>query len=167
MSAAEEIIAIVNERNEVVGSATRREMRARRLPHRSTYILVFNSHGELYVQKRTQTKDVFPGYCDPAAGGVVLIGETYEQGAVRELEEELGIRNVPLVRHFTHCYQDRDVCVWGALFSCTFDGPMTLQAEEIVSGEFVPVSAVLERSKSEPFTPDGMLMLRLYLSMQK
>jgi isopentenyldiphosphate isomerase len=166
MPAADEIVAIVNERNEVVGSATRREMRARKLPHRSTYILVFNSQGGLYVQKRTETKDVFPGYFDPTAGGVVLFDETYEQGAARELEEELGIRNVPLVRHFTHCYRDEDVCVWGALFTCSFDGPMVLQEEEIVSGEFLPVSVVLQRSKKERFTPDGMLMLSLYLSIQ-
>ena len=50
------------------------------LPHRSTYVLVFNSQGDLYVQKRTLTKDVFPGYFDVAAGGVVLAGETYVAG---------------------------------------------------------------------------------------
>ncbi|NIR17298.1 MAG: NUDIX domain-containing protein, partial [Desulfobacterales bacterium] len=71
-----------------------------RLPHRATYILVFNSGGELYVQKRTQTKDVFPGYYDVAAGGVVLAGESYEEGAVRELLEELGIRGTPLEELF-------------------------------------------------------------------
>ena len=87
MGAADEIVVIVDEGNNVVGSAPRRDMRARRLPHRSTYILVFNSQGELYVQKRTMSKDVFPGFYDVAAGGVVLTGETYEQGAERELEE--------------------------------------------------------------------------------
>ncbi len=69
MGAAEEIVAIVDETNSVVGSAPRREMRAKALPHRATYVLVFNARGHLYVQKRTLTKDVFPGYYDPAAGG--------------------------------------------------------------------------------------------------
>src|SRR5262245_39455024 len=99
MSSADEIVTIVDDHNEVVGSATRREVRAGRLPHRSTYILVFNSSGDLFVQKRTLTKDIYPGYYDPVAGGVVLAGESYEAGAVRELEEELGIRPV-LERHF-------------------------------------------------------------------
>jgi isopentenyldiphosphate isomerase len=85
MGAADEIVAIVDEQNHVVGVAPRREMRAKRLPHRSTYILVFNAKDDLYVQKRTMTKDVFPGYYDIAAGGVVLAGESYEQGAEREL----------------------------------------------------------------------------------
>ena len=61
MSAANEIVAIVDAQNNVVGAAPRWEMRANRLIHRSTYILVFNPEGALYVQKRTMTKDVFPG----------------------------------------------------------------------------------------------------------
>ncbi|MGH7962686.1 MAG: NUDIX hydrolase, partial [Candidatus Binatia bacterium] len=68
MGAADEIVTIVDEHNNVVGTAPRREMRAQNLPHRSTYILVFNARGELYMQKRTMTKDVFPGSYDPAAG---------------------------------------------------------------------------------------------------
>ena len=60
MGAAEEIVAIVDENNTVVGSAPRKEMRAKALPHRATYVLVFNSRGQLYVQKRTLTKMSFP-----------------------------------------------------------------------------------------------------------
>src|SRR5262249_61255844 len=101
MSAADEIVVIVDEHNNVVGAAPRREMRAQRLPHRSTYILVFNSQGALYVQKRTMTKDVFPGYYDPAAGGVVLAGGGYEVGAERELYKEMGISDVAMNQIFT------------------------------------------------------------------
>ena len=61
MSTADEIVALVDEHNRVIGAVPRREMRAKRLPHRSTYIFVFNTQGYLYVQKRTMTKDVFPG----------------------------------------------------------------------------------------------------------
>ena len=163
MNAGDEIVVIVDEHNEVVGSAPRREMRARRLPHRSTYILVFNSRGELFVQKRADSKDVHPGCYDPVAGGVVLAGESYEAGALRELEEELGIRGVPLERHFEFYLADEDVRVWGAVFSCVYDGPLRLQEEEISSGEFLPVDDVLRRARAEPFTPDGMYALRRYL----
>src|SRR5215470_15728838 len=133
MNPADEIVVIVDEDNNIVGAAPRREMRAKRLPHRSTYILVFNAQGELYVQKRTMSKDVFPGYYDPATGGVVLAGESYEQSAVRELEEEMGIRQVPLTWLFDFYFADRRTRVWGGAYSCVYDGPLVLQKEEVES----------------------------------
>ena len=163
MNSTDEIVAIVDKGNNVVGSAPRREMRAKRLPHRSTYILVFNSQGQLYVQKRTLTKDLFPGYYDPAAGGVVLAGESYEESARRELEEEMGIRDVPLNWLFDFFYSDDHTRVWGGVFSCAYDGRIVLQPEEIESGAFLQISDILRRAQTEPFTPDGMVALSRFL----
>jgi 8-oxo-dGTP pyrophosphatase MutT (NUDIX family) len=163
MEVANEIVVIVDQDNNIVGAAPRREMRVKRLAHRSTYILVFNAGGELYVQKRTLTKDVFPGYYDVAAGGVVLAGETYEQGAERELEEEMGIRGVPLNRLFDFYFENEHTRLWGCAFSCVYDGAVVLQEEEIESGAFVPVGDILRRAETQPFTPDGLYVLRRYL----
>jgi 8-oxo-dGTP pyrophosphatase MutT (NUDIX family) len=165
--AADEMVVIVDDENRVVGATTRAEMRRLRLPHRSTYILVFNSRGELFVQKRTLTKDIFPGYFDPASGGVVLEGESYEQGAARELEEELGIRGVPLVFQFEFRYSDAGVRVWGSVYSCIYDGPMVLQAEEIESGFFIAPELAIESSFTERYTPDGIYVLRRYLDQTR
>lgn len=165
MGAEDELVTIVDERNRVVGAAPRREMRAGNLPHRATYILVFNSRGELYVQKRTEHKDVFPGYYDVAAGGVILAGESYEEGAVRELEEELGIRDVPLTRLFDFSYKDESVKIWGAAFSCLYDGEVVLQQEEVESGAFLVVDEVFRLAASQPFTPDGLYVLHRYGEM--
>ena len=96
MNAADESAVIADEHNQVVGAATRREVRAKKLIHRSTYILVFNSANQLFLHKRSASKDIYPGCCDPAVGGVVLAGESYDEGARRELEEELGITGVRL-----------------------------------------------------------------------
>jgi 8-oxo-dGTP pyrophosphatase MutT (NUDIX family) len=163
MGAADEIVVIVDAQNQVVGAAPRWEMRAKRLPHRSTYVLVFNSRGELYVQKRTMTKDVFPGYFDPAAGGVVLAGETYEQGAQRELEEEMGIRQTPLRPLFDFYFEDEHTRVWGRVFSCVYDGEVVLQAEEVENGAFMPIDEILRRAAEGLYTPDGLYVLRRYL----
>jgi 8-oxo-dGTP pyrophosphatase MutT (NUDIX family) len=165
MHPADEIVAIVDEHNKVIGSAPRREMRAGKLRHRSTYILVFNSQGELFVQKRTMIKDIYPGYYDPCTGGVVLHGESYEESAARELEEEVGIRDVPLSRHFEFYFEDDLGRVWGSVFSCVYDGDMVLQVEEVESGEFLPIATILQRAQTEPYTPDGLLALHRYLDM--
>ena len=160
---ASEIITIVDENNRVIGEATRAEMRTQGLCHRACYILVFNRHDELFLQKRTTTKDIYPGYFDVAAGGVVLAGESYEISAQRELEEELGIRQVPLKSHFDFYHQEGTNRVWGRVFDCRYDGDIVLQEEEVASGDFHAIPDILELSRKEPFTPDGLYVLKRYL----
>jgi isopentenyldiphosphate isomerase len=166
MNAGDEIITIVDVDNTIVGSAKRREMRARGLPHRASYILVFNSKGELFVQKRTMSKDIYPGYYDVATGGVVLADESYDLSAERELAEELGARNTSLTPHFDFKHEDEDNIVWGRLYTCTYDGEIIFQAEEVESGEFLTIDQVLELSRKEPFTPDGLYVFKRYLEMK-
>ena len=60
----QEYLDLVDENDNVIGKAPRSEVRARNLLHRGVGILVFNSRGELYVHKRTETKDIFPGMYD-------------------------------------------------------------------------------------------------------
>jgi 8-oxo-dGTP pyrophosphatase MutT (NUDIX family) len=160
MTPADEIVAIVDRRNRKTGSASRAEMRRRNLIHRASYILVFNHADELFLQKRTESKDIYPGRFDIAAGGVVLADETYEQSAERELQEELGIASVPLTRHFDYFYSDIENQVWGRIFSCLHEGPFSLQEEEVASGRFLPLAAVLAMMRSpDQFTPDGIEIL--------
>lgn len=162
MSSGSEIVAIVDEANRVTGQASRAEMRAGKLIHRACYILVFNRRGELFVQKRTLSKDIYPGFYDVAAGGVVLAGESYEESAGRELLEELGI-SAELTVGFDHFHDSTDNRVWGRVFTCRHDGPMRLQPEEVAEGFFLALPEVLAFSRREPFTPDGIEILNLCL----
>lgn len=163
-SVAEERIVIVDEHNNKVGSATRREMRERNLPHRACFILVFNSAGQLFVQQRTAWKDMYPGYYDVACGGVVQEGETYEMSAARELDEELGIRETAITALFDFFFKDSNNLVWGRAFVCTYDGVITLQQEEVAGGDFLPIEQVVQLSANKPFTPDGLYVLNRYLA---
>lgn len=159
MKADEEMVVIVDDENRVVGAAPRSKMRKERLPHRAVYVLVFNSANELFVQKRTMSKDIYPGYYDIAAGGVVAANESYEQSAERELAEELGVSSVPLSFLFDCRYEDEDNLVWGRVFACRYDGRVILQEEEVASGRFMPFAAIQALSRRELFTPDGLVIL--------
>lgn len=154
---SDEIVAIVNEENQVIGQAPRREMRRHRLIHRACYILVTNHQGQIFVQKRTATKDIYPGYYDIAAGGVVLSGETYEESAQRELTEELGISG-KLEHLFDTYFADEGNKVWGRVFRCRHEGPFVLQKTEVESGEFMAPGLVLAETGAN-FTPDGLAIL--------
>lgn len=159
-----EIVAVVDENNTVIGAEPRHVMRSRGLIYRATYILVFNSKGEIFVQKRTQSKDVYPGYYDVAAGGVVLAAETYEESAERELAEELGIRGTPLTRLFDFFYSGAGNRVWGRAYVCVYDGAVVLQEEEVESGGFRELSEVLQNDRCEKSTPDSLYVLKRYIS---
>ena len=156
----DEIVQIVDEENTEIAAVSRRIMREQQLIHRACYILVFNQAGDLFVQKRTKTKDVYPGYYDVAAGGVVLTGESYEESAERELAEELGIEGVKLTPCFDNYFEDTVNKVWGRVFRCRHEGPFTLQEEEIESGGFMNVTQILDAADSQLFTPDGIEILR-------
>ena len=152
---------MLDDAGRTVGVVTRREMRARRLPHRATYVLVFNRRGELFVHLRSAGKDVYPSHWDPCVGGVLAAGEEFDEGAARELAEELGVE-APLERLFPLRYDDAHTIVHGMVYRTQHDGPFHLQAEEVVRGEFLPLAQVEERASSEPFCPDGRAVLAEY-----
>lgn len=163
MTPANEIIQIVDENNTELAAVARKIMREQNLIHRASYILVFNKAGELFIQRRTKIKDIYPGYWDIAAGGVVLADESYEDSAKRELQEELGVNDNNLTCCFDHYYEDKNNRVWGRIFCCRSEGPFILQPEEVEYGMFVPVQTALGMSKQEPFTPDGIEILNRFM----
>jgi isopentenyldiphosphate isomerase len=119
------------------------------------YILVFNSWGDIFLHLRTPTKDVYPGHWDVAVGGVLAAGESFADGARRELQEELGVE-APLEELFPFRYADARTVVHAVVYKAVHDGPFRLQKEEIVRGEFVAVEEFKERASREPFCPDGL-----------
>jgi isopentenyldiphosphate isomerase len=154
VSSERELVDVVDEEGRTVGVVSRREMRARRLPHRSAYVLVFNGAGELFVHLRVPTKDVYPGHWDVAIGGVLAAGEGFDDGARREAEEELGIA-VDVEPLFPVRWADAHTVVHGMAYRAVHEGPFRLQPEEIVRGQFIALDAVAGRAAREPFCPDG------------
>ncbi len=159
----DELVTIVDENNMVVSSAPRSRMRALRLPHRACYVLVLNSRGEVFVQKRTMTKDVYPGYFDLTAGGVVLAGETFDEAAEREVAEEIGITGTAVTPLFDCAWRDTSNVVFGKAYRCVWDGPMVLQEEEVESGRFRAPADVASCLRREQITPDSLAVFVRYL----
>lgn len=159
-----EKIAWVDDDDQLLGSLPRAELRARGLIGRGTFILLFNSAGELCVHRRTLSKAVYPGYWDPAAGGMVQADESYAESATRELEEELGIAGVELRAHGTFFFDQPDNRLWCAVFSAVSDAPLTLQPEEVLEAKFIdPHQALAEAKAGTPYCPDSLAALRKYL----
>ncbi len=95
---SEEIIDVVDGNNVIIGEALGKGIHDTNLLHRASHIFIFTSGGKLWVQKRADSCDTFPGFFCSSAAGHVKKGESYEEAAEREVEEELGLKNVELKR---------------------------------------------------------------------
>ena len=91
MSVSHELLDVVDADDRVIAVKTRGDIHAQGLKHRAVHILVFNGQGQVFLQKRSLSKDEQPGKWDSSAAGHVDSGETYLECASREIEEELGI----------------------------------------------------------------------------
>ena len=167
---SDERVVIVDADDVPVDVVPRSVMRAEGLRHRTTGIFVMDGEGRVFVQRRTETKDVYPGLLDLCAGGVVVEGESYEESARREAAEELGIVDTPLAPVFDVYFEDAGeggrptTRHWCRVFVCRHNGPFTLQPEEVASGEFVAVSDVLADEPAR-YTPDSWAALGRLLAM--
>jgi len=159
----EEIFDVCNERDEVVGQNTRAEVHRLGLKHRAVHVLVFNGRGEVFLQKRSMTKDTFPGAWDSSASGHLDTGEDYDACAVREVREELGIvMERPPQRLFkiAACAETGQEHVWVYRYDC--EGPFCLHPEEIEGGEWFTAAQVDEalRTRRDEFASAFVMVWR-------
>jgi isopentenyl-diphosphate delta-isomerase type 1 len=161
----EDIFDIVNERDEVIGRKPRSEVHAQGLLHRAVHVLVFNSRGEVFLQKRSMKKDRQPGVWDSSCSGHVDSGEDYDQTAVRELGEEIGLKlSTPPPRLFkiNACEETDAEFVW--VYQCKSEGPFQLHPDEIEKGGWFTSADVSRWMQEKPrdFAPAFMLIWKLF-----
>jgi isopentenyl-diphosphate delta-isomerase type 1 len=146
-----EIFDVVNERDEVVGRQSRDEVHRLGLMHRAVHVLVFNSRGQVFLQKRSMKKDRQPGLWDSSASGHVDSGEDYDACAVREVREEIGLqlKAVPqrLFKLVASPETDQEH-VW--VYRCTSEGPFTLNEDEIERGGWFAPDEVTSWMSDKP-----------------
>src|SRR5262245_54174222 len=163
----EEIFDVVDDRDSVIGQAPRSEVHRRKLHHRAVHVLVFNSRGDVFLQKRSMAKDCFPGAWDSSASGHLDRGESYDACAVRELREELGVQfSLAPQRLFKidACAQTGWEFVW--VYRCEHEGPFALNLQEIERGGWFAPEALTEWIQARPEELASGLIL-LWQRLQK
>ncbi|KUO14907.1 NUDIX hydrolase [Streptomyces dysideae] len=158
MSAADEILDIVDENDQVIGQSPRGRAYAEGLCHRCVFIQARDAEGHVFVHRRTPTKLVFPSLYDMFVGGVVGAGESYDDAALREASEELGVTGLPRPEFlFKFLYDDgAGQTWWSAVYEVRCELPVNPQVEEVAWHDFLPEGEVERRLAQWAWVPDGL-----------
>jgi isopentenyldiphosphate isomerase len=161
MTPADEILDIVDERDHVIGQLARGEVTARRLRHRCVFVHVRDGQGRIFVHRRTPTKLLFPSRYDMFVGGVVGAGESYDDAALREAEEELGVAGLPRPAHlFSFLYEGTGEAAghtwWSRVYAVRCDLPVTPQPEEVAWHTFLTDDELHRLLPEWDWVPDGL-----------
>ena len=155
MDNLKELFPIVDEEGNVMGSATRGECHnGSCLLHPVVHLHVFNSAGDIYLQKRPEWKDIQPGKWDTAVGGHMDFGETPEDALQREVREELGITDFTSVfvdKYVFDSQRERELVY---VNRTTYDGPIRPSAEELDGGRFWTMAELREAMGKNILTPN-------------
>jgi isopentenyl-diphosphate delta-isomerase len=159
----EELFDLVDSDDRVIGRAPRREVHARHLLHRAVHVMVHDAQGRVFLQRRSLTKDSFPGCWDDSCTGHLDAGEDYGTAARRELAEELGWHDAslplrPVVKLPASAetgHEFIEIFLLGPVA-----GPFTLHPEEISEGRWIaPADVIAEMDGSPENFAGGMRFL--------
>lgn len=150
----QEMFPIVDEQGNIVSAATRGECHnGSKLLHPVVHLHIFNSQGELYLQKRPEWKDIQPGKWDTAVGGHIDMGESVEIALKRESREELNITDfVPemLTSYVFESDRERELVF---VHKTVYDGPLC-PSDELDGGRFWNIEEIKANLGKGVFTPN-------------
>ena len=139
----------------MVGSATRGECHSgSKLLHPVVHLHVFNSKGEIYLQRRPDWKDIQPGKWDTAVGGHVDYGETPEEALKREVREELGITDFKAERIDKYVFESKRERELVYVNRTTYDREIRPSTEELDGGRFWTMQEIREAMGKDVLTPN-------------
>ena len=163
-----EYFEVVNERGEVIGTAPRSECHGNpALVHRAAHVLVFDNEGRLLLQLRSKDKDIQPGKWDTSVGGHLAVGESYEEAALRETSEELGITGVKLNYLYDYPLRNNVESENIRSFYINYDGPVKFQEEEIDEVRHWGMGEVKRALGTGIFTPNFEQEFKLYMEWSR
>ncbi|MFH1636690.1 MAG: NUDIX domain-containing protein [Chloroflexota bacterium] len=164
---AEEYFDIVNENNEIIGQELRRIVHRTGLWHPGVHVFLFTPDGRLLIQKRSQTRDTFPGTLDCSVSEHLKPGELYLAAAVRGLREELGVDGIPFTRlvQFKMYYGPNDNEFSEVYEGVWDDSPITIDPHEVDEIGFytIPELEEIMARGDPPIAPWFLQLFRWYI----
>ncbi|NOQ14190.1 MAG: NUDIX domain-containing protein [Methyloprofundus sp.] len=159
----QELIAVVDENDQFIENKPRNQVHQLGLRHRAVHILVFNDQQQLFLQKRSLSKDINAGLWDTSAAGHVDAGESYDACAHRETIEELGVCvDESLSFLFKLPAKPETGMEFVQVYRSLHNGPFTLEAGEIDAGEWFASKDISQRvANNDPTLTDTFKTLWL------
>ena len=151
----EEILPIVNEKGETIGKAARSECHSgSKLLHPVVHLHLINAKGEIFLQKRSITKKLLPGYWDTAVGGHISYGEDTLTALHRETMEELGLTQFKAERLATYLWESKTEREFINVFICREYGTFTIDNDEVDEGKFWSKEEIEAAIDTNTLTPN-------------
>ena len=151
----QEIFPIVDEEGTVLGRATRGECHnGSKLLHPVVHLHVFNTQGDVYLQKRPEWKDIQPGKWDTAVGGHIDYGETPEEALRREVREELGMTDYTpefISKYVFESQREKELVY---VHRTTYDGAIQPSRNELDGGRFWTMDEIRSVMGQNILTPN-------------
>lgn len=150
----QEMFPLVDEAGNILGAATRGQCHdGSKQLHPVVHLHVFNTRGELYLQKRPAWKDIQPGRWDTAVGGHIDLGESVEMALRREASEELGMAEFEAERLTQYVFESDRERELVFVHKTVYDGPLC-PSEELDGGRFWSTTEIRESLGKGIFTPN-------------
>ena len=155
MDNKQELFPVVDEGGNILGSVSRGEAHSgSKILHPVVHLHLFNSRGELYLQRRPDWKDIQPSRWDTATGGHIDLGENVDAALRREVREELGIVDFTpesLGHYVFESQRERELVF---VHRATYDGPVTPNPDELAGGRFWTRQEIISNIGKCIFTPN-------------